>query len=263
MPTLTQEAWAQIRADYEHTERPIEDICAEHGISSGTLRDRVRRWKWTRRRQPIPLHGPPLPLPALLEPAPPSAAYAPEPGASTRAGAEDATPAPPDIDAAPPLAPATSAPLDTSSAAVAQRLQGAVARVLPAIEATLARLATSTHPREMEPAARALGALTRTLRELNALLAQRREWADAEQTEYENLDQFRAELARKIDNMIASRPKPEGDDAGAREEAPDPDPLPAYPVEDERERPDGGERENGEPAGPAPQPPPRYRINVL
>ena len=50
MPELTPEAWAQIRTDYEHSERPIEDICAEHGISSGTLRDRMRRWRWTRRR---------------------------------------------------------------------------------------------------------------------------------------------------------------------------------------------------------------------
>ena len=73
-PTPTHEAWAQIRYDYEHTERPIEDICAEHGISSGTLRDRMRRWGWTRRRPPIPRQGPP-PLPAAgrAVPAPPPA----------------------------------------------------------------------------------------------------------------------------------------------------------------------------------------------
>ena len=59
MPEPTSEAWAQIRYDYEHTDRPVEDICAEHGISSGTLRDRMRRWRWTRRRPPIPREGPP------------------------------------------------------------------------------------------------------------------------------------------------------------------------------------------------------------
>jgi hypothetical protein len=42
-PDLLPESWAQIRYDYEHTDRPIEDICAKHGISSGTLRDRMRR----------------------------------------------------------------------------------------------------------------------------------------------------------------------------------------------------------------------------
>jgi len=59
MPALTPEAWAQIRYDYEHTDRPVADICAEHGISSGTLRDRMRRWNWRRRRTPIPREGPP------------------------------------------------------------------------------------------------------------------------------------------------------------------------------------------------------------
>ena len=43
MPDLSPEAWAQIRDAYEHTERPVADICAAHGISSSTLRDRVHR----------------------------------------------------------------------------------------------------------------------------------------------------------------------------------------------------------------------------
>jgi hypothetical protein len=37
-------AWAAIRHAYEHTDRAVEDICAIHGISSGTLRDRMRRY---------------------------------------------------------------------------------------------------------------------------------------------------------------------------------------------------------------------------
>ena len=59
MPELTPEAWAQIRYAYEHTSQPIEEICAAHGISSGTLRDRMRRWGWKKRRPPIPREGPP------------------------------------------------------------------------------------------------------------------------------------------------------------------------------------------------------------
>jgi hypothetical protein len=65
---LSPEAWAQIRYDYEHTERAIADICAEHNISSGTLRDRMRRWGWTRRRAPIPRDGPPPVAPTLPSP---------------------------------------------------------------------------------------------------------------------------------------------------------------------------------------------------
>jgi hypothetical protein len=67
-PEPTPEAWAQIRTAYEHTDRPIEDICIEHGTSSGTLRDRVRRWQWKRRRAPIPREGPPAA--ALVAPPP-------------------------------------------------------------------------------------------------------------------------------------------------------------------------------------------------
>jgi transposase-like protein len=211
MPTLTPSAWAQIRADYERTDRPIDDICAEHGISSGTLRDRVRRWNWTRRRQPIPFDGPPpLPFAPPLLPAP-RVEWAAQPRAALPAAPDatalpaDTTPAPPDIAAAP------SAPVDVSPALIAQRLQGAVARVLPAIETTLGRIAGGpTSPRELENAARALGALTRTLRELNAVLAQH---VVPEDREYENLDDFRARLAAKIDAIVAERPQNGSEDA--------------------------------------------------
>jgi hypothetical protein len=190
MPTLTDEAWAQLRHDDEHTERPIDEICAEHGISSGTLRDRVRRWDWTRRRPAIPDEGPP-PLPApRFEP--PRAAAPPVVPAASVPAAEHET-----ADAAPAL------PLHVDPALIAQRLQGAVARVLPAIETTLANLAATTaHPREVERAARALAALTRTLRELNALLGRYPVPKDEGPT---NLDEFRRELARKMDAVIASR----------------------------------------------------------
>jgi hypothetical protein len=101
MPNLTPEAWAQIRADYEHTERPIEDICAGHGISSGTLRDRVRRWHWTRRRQPIPFDGPP-PVPPRVVLAPQRAAASTEADATALPAEGETAPTPHDVVAAPP-----------------------------------------------------------------------------------------------------------------------------------------------------------------
>jgi hypothetical protein len=204
MPTLTDEAWAQMRHDYEHTDRPIDEICADHGISSGTLRDRVRRWDWTRRRLAIPDEGPP-PLPAPRFDPPRAAVPPPAPAASVPAAEHDTGPAAPVL--APPIASgqAASEPLPVDPALIAQRLQGAVARVLPAIETTLGNLAATTaHPREMERAARALAALTRTLRELNALLAQHPVPKDEGPT---NIDEFRRDLARKIDQIIAARPR--------------------------------------------------------
>jgi hypothetical protein len=197
-PELSLSAWAQIRADYEHSETPVEDICAEHGISSATLRDRMRRWNWTRRRQPIPLDGPP-PMPASpIDDAAPLVAVMPPLDRAALAVPDTAQAETAAFFAAPHAAGGQAAPAEPAK--IAQRLQAAVARVLPAIEATLVKLAGSTHPREMERAARALAALTRTLRELNALLAQHA----VDDDEPKTLDEFRQRLLRKMDQVLAT-----------------------------------------------------------
>ncbi len=65
---LTTEDWARVRYEYESTDRTIFDICAERGISDGTLRDRVRRWGWKRRRSgPVPREGPPPMVVPIIE----------------------------------------------------------------------------------------------------------------------------------------------------------------------------------------------------
>lgn len=108
---------------------------------------------------------------------------------------------------------------EADPATIGPRLQSAVARVLPAIEATIARLAAGPHhPREMEQAGRALSALTRTLRELNALLSQHhaRDAAAGDDDIPEDIDAFRHELARRIEAFVASRTQ-EDEEAKARE----------------------------------------------
>jgi hypothetical protein len=184
---LSPEEWAQVRYKYEHTDQPTEDICADHGFSSGTLRDRVRRWGWTRRHPPIAAEGPPPLQP--VEPAPPLAPATAVPDAGP---AGEAAPADP--------------------AEIVPRLQGAVARVLPAIEATVAKLAAGPlPPREMERAARTLTSLTRTLRELNGLLGQQQPGAGRVCTcdMPEDIDAFRIDLARRIDAFVAANTEPE------------------------------------------------------
>ncbi len=118
--------------------------------------------------------------------------------------------------AAPQLAPGegATAPAPSDPASIAASLQSAVARVLPAIEATLAKLAAGPQaPREMEQTARALGTLTRTLRELNALLAQHQARSAYDDDDMpEDIDAFRDELARKIDAFVASRADEEFDE---------------------------------------------------
>lgn len=186
MPEPTPEAWAQIRHDYEHTDRPLAHICADHDITIPMMRYRMKRWEWTRRKPLIPRQGPP-PVPVMQQEnvAPPAQCAAP-------------------VHPTPPL-PAEGEEM------IVPRLQSAVARVLPAIEAIIARLAGgSHHPRDMEQAGRALGSLTRTLRELNALLAQHNARPDHLRCECremspEDIDAFRDNLARRINAFVASR----------------------------------------------------------
>jgi len=243
-PELTGEAWAQIRADYEHTDRPVEDICAEHGISSGTLRDRVRRWRWTKRRTPIPLEGPP-PAPRTGTAVPSGRAFAaaaPWPAAAlpvetarlhpvavpqAESGGEPGMPAwAPGLvpDLAPHLDPDPAsdvAPDPADDEAIVPRLQGALARVLPAIEATVATLAARpAHPRELERAARALASLTRTLRELHSLLNQHQAAAaaaDSDDPVPEDIDEFRNQLARRISAFIDAQHREKLGCAGPQE----------------------------------------------
>lgn len=219
MPSLpTPEAWAQIRYEYENTRRTVEDICLAYRISPNTLRRRVRQWRWTMRHPPIPDESPAAVAPPDLSSAedsnapdllPPglrlheemlrgderteSATFLSGNG-SNEAAAEDSRESEP--------SPHITAPRGDPAAAdlpIGQRLQGAVARVLPAIETTLTRLANGPgRLREMELAARTLGALIRTLRELNGLLAQYRPSEPGEDTE-----ELRRSLARQLEAVIA------------------------------------------------------------
>ncbi|MGB9369458.1 MAG: hypothetical protein WCE79_25960, partial [Xanthobacteraceae bacterium] len=94
----------------------------------------------------------------------------------------------------------------------------AVARVLPAIEAIVARLAAEPMPpREMERSVRTLTSLTRTLRELNELLSQHQPRAACHDDMPEDADAIRNELARRIEAFVASRTGESSD--GAEPEA--------------------------------------------
>jgi hypothetical protein len=118
----------------------------------------------------------------------------------------------PSIDASAASGNDTTAPAESDPAAIVPRLQSAVARVLPAIEATLARIGPeATHPRQLEQAGRALSALTRTLRELNTLLSEQQARApagricDCDDDMPRDLDAFRFELARRIHAFVDAR----------------------------------------------------------
>jgi transposase-like protein len=201
MPQLSPETWTRVRYEYEHTGKPVDDICLDHGVSPSTLRERMRRWRWTRRSQPISAEGPP-PTPRIEHTAPvvPAMApvVAPAPSVWVEPQSEPAPNAP-----APHATPREETPPDPAE--IVPRLQGAVARVLPAIEATVAKLAGGPMPpREMERAARTLTSLTRTLRELNTLLSQYPAPPDDDRGP-DDPDEFALELIRRIDAFVASK----------------------------------------------------------
>jgi hypothetical protein len=180
----TPEEWAQIRHEYEQTRRSIEDICLASRISANTLRRRVKLWGWTMRQPPIADRGPP----GRAEPDLSVAEEAPTPPLPRESGGESfgAAPSPQIIE-----------PSDTRPAS--ERLQAAVARVMRAIELTSARLTASpVHLRETELAARALGSLTRTLRELNELLTHQ----EAKEPT-RSVEELRRSVARKLEAIIA------------------------------------------------------------
>ncbi|MBX6327228.1 MAG: hypothetical protein IRY89_01490 [Pseudolabrys sp.] len=205
--TLTDDAWAHIRYAYEHTDQPIADICAAHGISSGTLRDRVRRWGWIRRRAPIPHHGPP-PLPhdqrSLLPPIGSPVHSAITPSIEAQAAADLAQ-----INAA--ASERSTPPAGHGTKAIIPPLQNALERVLPAVETTLATLtAAQTPPYQTAQAVRVLGALTGTLRELNEML--RKHIDELLDDIPEDIDEFRENLARRIEAFFETRGDEDFDD---------------------------------------------------
>jgi len=228
----TPEELTVIRHKYEHTDQPLEQVARDHRMSSRTLHAWARRWNWRPRRAPMPAEGPPPTPPPpqiasaapLLLPAPQGPPLVPaQSEASAMNDAPDSAPLPPQIDAAP-LAPmhADAAmpepgaePGRDPGTPTALRLQDAVASVLAAIEAIVAKIGAARLG-ESDRSARALAALTRTLRELNTLQSQYEEPA-ADDDSPVDIDEFRRALARKIDAFVAAQgggvrddPEPQG-----------------------------------------------------
>ena len=205
---LTAEDWARVRYEYECTSRKVVEICAEHGISDGTLRDRVRRWGWTRRWSgPVPREGPPpMAVPMIAFQAPQGSPLGSPAQAVAAAEDENGAPSPHIVedgrDRPVVVEDGRERPLAHDARPIGERLHGAIAQVMPALETTLSSLAAGPmQPRQMEQAARALGSLTRTLRELHGLAAQHGAQR-RDDDPLEDVDELRASLNRQIDALI-------------------------------------------------------------
>jgi hypothetical protein len=238
------------RRRYEETDEPLTSIAPDFGVHPRTLRKYIERWGWTKRsrRPPRTLS----PVMQLLEEArhvlpPEEMARKPSADAipsqviggagitksrSTAASPAAAPPtiAPPTIASAPaapaPAAPAPAAGTEVSAAPaldaaqatdpapLVERLLHAVANELSTVEAMRAHQGAAPQaPADAERTARTLESLTRTLREAQRLRGAATNPAGLDADDMpRDIDEFRLDLARRIDAFVASRT-----DAGPRD----------------------------------------------
>jgi len=192
MPTrmnIAPELVAEGKRLYERTLTPMRDIAAMMGVSRRTLEKRARQWNW----RPRKVTGRPIELLHAMR------------GAAVAAATDPARPVE-----------ANGEPVSAQRRmAIAERIQDVVERHLAAVERVLAVLGPSDQA-EAERTSRTLGGLSRTLREVAAL--NQPEQAPPNEADDDpipsDMDEFRRELARRINALIDARQRDAGGGAG-------------------------------------------------
>jgi hypothetical protein len=169
----------RIRHAYETTDTPLDTLAARAGVSRRTLLARARSAGWRMRGEMPP---PPATAPKRSggKPSVPAAGRAAAGGAAQEADGLAAR------------------------MRLAARIQRSVERELDAVERALAHIAPGDGS-EAERTARTLASLARTLREVVALDSQSSAETDDDDAGPRDLDEFRRELARRMDAIIARR----------------------------------------------------------
>jgi hypothetical protein len=202
----------QLRYEYEETNTPVDELAARAGMTRKPFYKRVHERGWSMRfpgrggaNHSSPLSTfegkgeaaakarcrKPSPGPARLDSAQSDSAKADSPERK----AADANPPAPATLAAPPL----------DRSALAARIQRSIERELDAIERVL-DLLQPQNGNEAERAARTLAALARTLREVATLDSDPAAEADPDDDAGpRDMDEFRRDLARQIESIIAER----------------------------------------------------------
>lgn len=170
---LPPEKIAELRKLYEGTDIPVRDLAKMCGLGQTTFLNRVKVWGWKGRRQRIKDYD--------------HAAKAEVEAIREVAG---------------------SAMVIAENESLIDRVRAAVEREIVAIEAVLTRVeGARLRSADAERAARTLATLVKTLREVAAL--QRDEKPEhetgAEEDEFRDLEEFRAELAERLDRIRKSR----------------------------------------------------------
>jgi len=171
---LPPEKIAEVRKLYEGTDVTVRDLASICGLGTTTFMRRVKLWGWKRRRLRLNDY-------------------------------DDAAKA--EVDsirevAAPAIAVAESETL-------IDRVRSAVEREIVAIAAVLSRVeGARLRSADAERAARTLATLVKTLREVAALQRDEKpedEKGEGSEDEFRDIEEFRAELAERLDRLRRSR----------------------------------------------------------
>ena len=185
-PTYTPELLAQARHDFEHTDRSKESIAFDLGVARSTLSNMAVREEWKRH----------VPLPRGLPPA-----------VQLRREAEM-------LEASVAVPPPENISLATTNGQggmpaigdTVERLYRAVRDELTAVESLRARLKSEPQgTQDAERTARTLSSLTETLQKLQRLKSAAPNTGSHDDDLPADIDEFRSELARRIEAFVASR----------------------------------------------------------
>jgi len=197
MPNYTPELVESVLHQYLHTDTPVGQIAAEHGVSERDL---------TRMRQAngVPARG------ARVRALPPAMRRLLETTRELKAAAP-----PHDEPPAPSAAVSATAGAPFSDASVIERIERLIERELAAEEATRAALGSLARtPTEAERCARTVASMTRSLHTLMRLRAglAPEQGSSNDHGIPADIDEFRRELARRIEAFVASQPDDECND---------------------------------------------------
>lgn len=185
-PTYTPELLAQARHDFEHTERSKESIAFDLGMARSTLSNMAVREKWKRHVPPPRGLPPAVHLRRKAEMLEASVAGSPPENIS-------------------PVTASGQGAMPTIGDTV-ERLYRAVREELTAVESLRARLKSEPQgTQDAERTARTLSSLTETLQKLQRLKCAAPNTGSHDDDLPADIDEFRTELARRIEAFVASR----------------------------------------------------------
>lgn len=205
---FTREALAHARHQYEHTPLSLARIAVDLGIHRKTFRSLARSQAWVRYVRP----------PRGLLPAVQLNARASELEAQAFDASMPATPSSENTDAVrrgEGTGPKSASPVLPQLADTLDRLYRAVMEELVAVETLRAQVKREPQsPQDAERTARTLSSLTETLQKLQRLQCAVPQSGSHNDDIPADIDEFRTELARRIEAFVASRSDP-GDNGGS------------------------------------------------